>query len=99
MHTLIIPKRHVEDYFDCYQPEMNAMNQLVSTVKDKIIKDDDSVNGFNLGVNSGVSAGQTVMHCHTHLIPRRNGDTELPEGGVRGVISSKQKYNNVRSKG
>lgn len=92
LHTLIIPKRHVEDYFDCYQPEINAMNQLVSIVKDNIKKDDDSVKGFNLGVNSGVSAGQTVMHCHMHLIPRRNGDAESPEGGVRGVIPSKQKY-------
>ena len=61
-------------------------------MKNKIGKSDKSVKGFNIGINSGVVAGQSIMHCHIHLIPRRKGDIENPRGGVRGVIPSKQKY-------
>lgn len=92
MHTLVIPKRHVADYFDLYQPELNAINQLLREQKKTIQANDGSVTGFNVGVNSGKSAGQTVFHCHVHLIPRREGDIEEPRGGVRGVIPAKQHY-------
>lgn len=92
LHTLVIPKRHVADYFDLYQPELNAINQLVNDLKASIESEDTTVEGFNVGVNSGVVAGQTVMHCHVHLIPRRKGDVEQPRGGVRGVIPAEQSY-------
>jgi len=92
LHTLVIPKRHVADYFDLYQPEINAINQLLAKIKEALIAEDASITGFNIGINSGESAGQTIFHCHVHLIPRRDGDVEDPRGGVRGVIAEKQKY-------
>jgi ATP adenylyltransferase len=92
LHTLIIPKRHVTDYFGLYQPELNAVNQLLAQIKDEVVEADPTVSGFNIGANSGAAAGQTVFHCHLHLIPRRQGDTEDPRGGVRGVIPAKQGY-------
>lgn len=92
LHTLIIPKRHVSDYFDLHQPERNAVQQLLECQRADLIKADPSITGFNLGNNVGETAGQTVMHCHTHLIPRRTGDVDNPAGGIRGVIAEKQKY-------
>ena len=92
LHTLVIPKRHLADYFDLYQPELNAVNQLLQELKDSIVEEDSAVTGFNIGINAGASAGQTVFHCHVHLIPRREGGVEDPRGGVRGVIAGKQKY-------
>ena len=92
LHTLIIPKRHVSDYFDMYQPELKAVQQLLESQRLELIKVDPSITGFNIGNNVGETAGQTVMHCHTHLIPRRLGDVENPAGGIRGVIADKQKY-------
>ena len=92
LHTLIIPKRHVSDYFDLHQPEHNAINQLVKNVREAILFVDNSVEGFNVGANAGEAGGQTVFHCHVHLIPRRKGDTASPRGGVRGVIPDKQAY-------
>ena len=91
-HALIIPHRHVADYFGLYQSELNAVNQMINQVKDDIKKLDSSVTGFNIGMNNGEDAGQTIFHCHIHLIPRRKGDVENPKGGVRGVIADKQKY-------
>lgn len=92
MHTLIIPKRHVVDYFDLYQPELNAVHTLLTEQRRQIASDDDTVTGFNVGVNAGSDAGQTIFHVHVHLIPRRAGDVEQPRGGVRGVIPDKQSY-------
>ena len=92
MHTLIIPKRHVADYFELYQPELNAIHTLLREMKDAIKSEDDSVVGFNVGINSGEAAGQTIFHAHIHLIPRRVRDTENPQGGVRGVIPGRQQY-------
>ena len=91
-HCLIIPKRHVKDYFDLNDNEVIACNSLIKQIKEEIILKDPSVNGFNIGVNSGVVAGQSIMHCHIHLIPRREGDVENPQGGVRSVIPLKQHY-------
>lgn len=90
-HALVIPKRHVEDYFGLSQAEINAINRLLTEHKDKL-EQDSSVTGFNIGANCGDSAGQTVFHCHMHLIPRRKGDMEDPRGGVRHVIPSKANY-------
>jgi len=92
LHSLIIPKRHISSYFDLGEAEVNACNLLLERQKDIILKKDSSVTGFNIGINDGDTAGQTVMHCHIHLIPRREGDVENPQGGVRGVIPSKQHY-------
>ncbi len=91
-HTLIIPKRHVSDYFELYQPELNSIQQLLHRQKELLISKDKLITGFNVGINSGEDAGQTVFHCHVHLIPRRKGDVKKPKGGVRGVIPNKQDY-------
>jgi ATP adenylyltransferase len=91
-HTLVIPKRHVADYFDLYQPERNAIDHMLQKQRTAILALDSTVTGFNVGINAGKSAGQTVFHVHVHLIPRRDGDVVDPKGGVRGVIPSKQKY-------
>jgi diadenosine tetraphosphate (Ap4A) HIT family hydrolase len=91
-HCLIIPKRHVKDYFDLTEEEIVACNQLIKKIKKEIEINDASVKGFNIGTNSGKIAGQSIMHCHIHLIPRRIGDVENPQGGVRSVIPLKQHY-------
>jgi|MGYP001379305506 diadenosine tetraphosphate (Ap4A) HIT family hydrolase len=92
LHTLIIPKRHVSDYFNLTIAERDDIQNLLLKHKDLIENEDSSVSGFNVGNNIGLSAGQTVFHVHTHLIPRRDGDVESPRGGVRGVIPGKQTY-------
>ena len=92
-HCLIIPKRHIKDYFNLTKEELIACNSLVRIVKDEILKKDKTVKGFNLGTNIGKVSGQSIMHCHFHLIPRRDGDVENPQGGVRSVIPNKQHYN------
>ena len=91
-HSLIVPKRHIETYFKLTNEEIQACNELILKTKEKILKQDSSVKGFNLGTNAGKSAGQSIMHCHIHLIPRREGDVENPQGGVRSVIPKKQHY-------
>ena len=95
-HALIIPKRHVPDFFDLYQPEINAVHALLEKTKKEIEGLDETVTGFNVGLNSGEDAGQTIFHCHIHLIPRRkddannpNGYAKNPRGGVRGAMPSK----------
>ena len=92
LHTLIIPKRHAETYFDLTDQEREACYTLMEQSKEAIETEDPKVTGFNVGINNGESAGQTIFHCHIHLIPRRDGDTDNPRGGVRGVIRSKQSY-------
>jgi ATP adenylyltransferase len=92
LHTLIIPKRHVETYFGLTEAEVLSMNILINKHKELIEKEDTAVTGFNIGMNCGEDAGQTVFHCHVHLIPRRKGDMDEPRGGVRGVIPNKRTY-------
>ena len=91
-HSLIVPKRHVETYFELTEDEIQACNELILKTKEKILKEDITVKGFNIGTNLGKTAGQSIMHCHIHLIPRRKNDVDNPQGGVRGVIPSKQHY-------
>lgn len=91
-HTLVIPRRHTLDFFDLKQAELNAINTLLHSQKKVIEKADSSVEGFNVGMNCGEVAGQTVLHCHVHLIPRRRGDVENPRGGIRHVIEAKGHY-------
>ncbi|MCR5456013.1 MAG: HIT domain-containing protein [Bacteroidales bacterium] len=90
-HTLIIPKRHVADYFELTVKEQRAIWLLVNRCK-KILEDRFHPDGFNVGINVGQAAGQSVFHVHVHIIPRYKGDVENPKGGVRGVIPGKQKY-------
>ena len=92
MHSLIIPKRHIQDYFDLTTEELIACDQLIRSLKDEISNSDNSVNGFNIGMNSGETAGQTIFHCHIHLIPRRTGDVDNPRGGVRSIIPGMGNY-------
>ena len=91
-HCLIIPKRHVVDYFELSNEELVACNDLIKIVKQEVLDKDKNVKAFNIGTNAGKIAGQSIMHCHIHLIPRREGDVENPQGGVRSVIPKKQHY-------
>ena len=92
MHCLIIPKRHVRNYFDLTNNEIIACNELIKKIKTEVENKDTSVKGFNIGTNIGKISGQSILHCHIHLIPRREGDVANPQGGVRSVIPSKQHY-------
>jgi diadenosine tetraphosphate (Ap4A) HIT family hydrolase len=92
LHCLIIPKRHVIDYFELTDDELVACNDLIKVIKEEILIKDKNVKAFNIGTNAGKIAGQSIMHCHIHLIPRREGDVENPQGGVRSVIPQKQHY-------
>ncbi|MDD4767789.1 MAG: HIT family protein [Desulfotomaculaceae bacterium] len=89
-HMLIIPHRHTADYFTMTTQEIQDTEDLIRYLRDKITSEDPTVLGFNIGINCGETAGQSVMHAHIHLIPRRKGDTENPLGGVRGVIPWKR---------
>jgi len=90
-HLLIIPKRHVSNYFDTTNEERVSMNKLLDECKE-MLDQTFSPDGFNIGINCGETAGQTIFHVHMHLIPRYKGDMEDPRGGVRGVIPEKQHY-------
>jgi diadenosine tetraphosphate (Ap4A) HIT family hydrolase len=91
-HTLIIPFRHTADFFSMTSKERNDAEDLLRIMRNRISLMDSSVSGFNVGVNCGGSAGQSVFHAHIHLIPRRDGDTKNPMGGVRGVIPDRMGY-------
>ena len=91
-HTLIITNRHVSDFFELNNEENIELNQILKDQKMELKDLDSNISGFNVGVNIGKDAGQSIMHCHIHLIPRRKGDVEDPRGGVRGVIPERQKY-------
>ena len=91
-HSLVIPRRHVVDYFGMTSAEQIAANALLLQRKEELEQSDSSIDGFNIGMNSGSAAGQTIFHSHIHLIPRRSGDIEDPTGGVRFVIPEKANY-------
>jgi ATP adenylyltransferase len=92
LHALVIPKRHIDDYFGLSRPEINACNSLLAQLRETIQHKDNSVLGFNIGVNNGEAAGQTVFHSHIHLIPRREGDVDDPRGGIRNIFPDKGNY-------
>ena len=92
LHSLVITKRHVVSYFQCSKKELDEIPVILDTQKTELKILDDTITGFNIGMNIGEDAGQTIFHCHIHVIPRRQGDTPNPRGGVRGVIPLKQKY-------
>jgi diadenosine tetraphosphate (Ap4A) HIT family hydrolase len=90
-HTLIIPKRHVSNYFDLTDEEKIDLHKLMEEMKiylDQTLSPD----GYNIGINAGKAAGQTIMHVHIHLIPRYQGDIPNPTGGIRGAIPHKRIY-------
>ena len=90
-HVLLIPKRHVETFFNLNMIEFGSLGVTIGIIK-MILDKKFHPDGYNIGANCGEVAGQTVMHCHIHIIPRYKGDMENPRGGVRGVIPEKQKY-------
>ena len=90
-HVLLMPKRHCETYFDLNYVELVSLGVTIGVIK-FILNNKFNPDGYNIGVNCGEAAGQTVKHCHIHIIPRYKGDMEDPRGGVRGVIPEKQKY-------
>ncbi len=91
-HCLIIPKKHIKNYFDLTNDDLIACNDLIKKMKNEIEEKDKTVKGFNLGTNIGKVSGQSIFHCHFHLIPRREEDVENPQGGIRSVIPNKQHY-------
>lgn len=92
LHTLVLPRRHVASYFDLDAEEKRAIDELIEATRIDILARDPMVAGFNIGINVGEAAGQTIFHCHVHLIPRRPGDIANPRGGVRAVIPGKADY-------
>ena len=90
-HSLVIPKRHMKSFFEASREEQNALLDLIACVKaelDKTYQPD----AYNIGINDGEAAGQTVLHLHIHVIPRYTGDTADPRGGVRWIFPDKAKY-------
>jgi diadenosine tetraphosphate (Ap4A) HIT family hydrolase len=90
-HTLIIPRRHVASYFETTAEERSAMLELMNTAK-RQLDDEFAPAGYNIGINDGQAAGQTIMHMHMHLIPRYAGDLPDPRGGVRWIFPEKADY-------
>ena len=90
-HLLVIPFRHTSDFFSLKVEEKQAVLALIDECKD-VIEENFKPAGYNIGFNIGVAAGQTMMHCHCHVIPRYVGDMKEPRGGVRGVVPAKRGY-------
>ena len=90
-HTLVIPKRHIGSWFEITQAEQQALLDLLTKAK-AILETEYKPDGYNIGINDGPSAGQTVPHLHMHLIPRYKDDQEDPRGGMRWIIPEKAKY-------
>ncbi len=91
-HTLLVPARHVASFRDLAPDEWAAVHVLLLRRADALRAADPTITGFNVGVNDGPDAGQTIFHCHVHLIPRRRGDHPHPRGGVRAVIPALADY-------
>jgi diadenosine tetraphosphate (Ap4A) HIT family hydrolase len=90
-HTLVVPKRHVASLFDLSDEEQAAVWRLAAVVRAKLMTELHP-DGFNIGINDGQAAGQTVMHAHVHVIPRRKGDSPDPRGGIRWIVPGKARY-------
>lgn len=90
-HVLIIPFRHVENYFELSQHEIESVSYMIIEGR-KLLEKEFKPDGYNIGINIGKDAGQTISHTHIHLIPRYQGDIRNPSGGVRGVIPAKKSY-------
>ena len=90
-HTLIIPKRHVASFFEITNEEQQALMELLEQAQN-VLDQEFKPDAYNIGINDGVEAGQTVPHLHIHLIPRYTGDVEDPRGGVRWIMPGKADY-------
>jgi diadenosine tetraphosphate (Ap4A) HIT family hydrolase len=90
-HTLIITKRHVEDYFQLSKEEKDKAFELLEKMK-KAMDTEFAPDGYNIGFNIGEAGGQTILHVHIHLIPRKKGDSENCKGGIKGVIRRQMSY-------
>jgi diadenosine tetraphosphate (Ap4A) HIT family hydrolase len=90
-HTLIVPKRHFASLFDLPEEEQESLWRLVALVRGRLMAE-LKPDGFNIGLNDGTAAGQTVLHAHVHVIPRRNGDVPDARGGIRWIIPNKAAY-------
>lgn len=90
-HALVIPSRHIQSLFDATKLEKSSLLELLDIARSKI-DEKYAPDGYNIGVNEGAAAGQTVAHLHIHLIPRYNGDVEKPEGGIRWIFPEKAAY-------
>jgi diadenosine tetraphosphate (Ap4A) HIT family hydrolase len=90
-HTLIIPRRHVASFFETTEEERLAMMKLLDEMKTRLDLE-HKPDGYNIGINGGAAAGQTVMHLHIHLIPRYSGDRDDPRGGIRWVLPDRAAY-------
>ncbi|MDD3008504.1 MAG: HIT domain-containing protein [Arcobacter sp.] len=91
-HTIIMPIKHIENYFELTLNQLSSINELLHKQKENLLLLDPTIIGFNIGINNGKSTGQTIKHLHIHLIPRKNNDIKNPEGGIRGIIPNKMKY-------
>jgi ATP adenylyltransferase len=91
-HTLVVPLRHTTSFFDLEFDERNSCLSLVDKMRQMILKKDMKVTSFNIGINDGIDAGQTVFHSHIHIIPRRKGDVANPRGGIRNIIPRNSYY-------
>jgi diadenosine tetraphosphate (Ap4A) HIT family hydrolase len=90
-HSLIVPRRHITSFFEATREEQTALFDLLAEMR-RLLLEERSPDGFNIGINDGAAAGQTVMHLHIHLIPRYSGDTDDPRGGVRWIMPSTAPY-------
>lgn len=90
-HTVVIPRRHVASFFDLTPDEVHACMELIAEER-KLLDKEFKPDGYNIGVNVGPAAGQSIFHVHIHIIPRYQGDVENPQGGVRHVIPNKGHY-------
>lgn len=90
-HTLVVPIRHFESFFDLSAAEQSALLDMLGRLRARLVAH-GAPEGFTIGINDGAAAGQTVPHVHLHLIPRRIGDVPYPRGGVRWVLPDKARY-------
>ena len=91
-HSLIIPHRHISNFFDLNNDELKDLSKIIKKERQSLLNLDKEITAFNVGVNAGKDAGQSIMHCHIHLIPRRKSDIENPRGGIRNVIPGMGDY-------
>ena len=92
LHSLVIPKRHIVSFFECNRDEYDEIPLVLHTQKTELKLTDETITGFNTGMNIGEDAGQTIFHFQIHIILRRKGDIDNPKVGIRCVIPDKQKY-------
>lgn len=92
LHALIIPRRHIGSFFELTKSEYEDCISMLRRTKSRLLELDESITSFNIGINDGSDAGQTIPHCHIHLIPRRRNDIESPIGGVRNIFPGKGNY-------